>query len=177
MAEKFSATPFGYDQNTTDDWSPQLGQWGFGPDEDSLAGVITRNTVNGRRTYVLVQNASGGTLAAGQALQFTSTFYGRKVTKSAIFSAICGFAPPAISGSITNTIPNLAYFWMVKEGFTSVLKDASALVEKSQIEASATAGQVKANAGSAYSGTLAGTAIEANAGASSLTRAYVNCQW
>lgn len=173
-----SVTPFAYDTYSTDDWSAQLGQVGRGPDTDSVAGTVTANSANGKRTYVLVYNNSGGTLAAGQALKFYAAFFGTKVDKSSVGVSLAGFAPPVINGSTSNTIPAASYFWMVREGFTSVLKTTAAVLEGDQLETSATAGQVKSNSGTGAMDIQGGTFIAANATASAvLTRAYVNCTW
>lgn len=173
-----SVVGFPYDKYTTDDWSAQLTQKGHGPDTDNIAGTVTVNKPNGRRRYVLVYNNSGGTLPAGCALMFSATFHGSKVVKCTSGSRICGFVPPVIDGSVSNTIAAASYFWMVVEGYTSVLKSTANVTETDQIEPAATAGQIKSNSGTGYSGILAGTILATDTGGTAtLVRAYVNCQW
>lgn len=177
MADK-KYVPFAPGGYSTEDWSAFLGMRVFGDDVDTLNGVVTRNSVQGQREYVLVQNAQGDTLAAGNALKFTTGYFGTKVAKATAGASITCFAPPAINGSASNTIPDGAYFWAVKEGFTSVLKSTAHVTENTQMEASSTDGAVKVNSGTAYSDVVAGTFIAADSsGNSVLVRAYANCQW
>lgn len=179
MDGRTSINQFPFYQTSTDDWSAQLGQMGFGPDQDlQSGGTLVVNSVNGRRRYVFVQNDSGVALSTGMALKFTAGNYGTKVTKSSAGAKVCGYVPPSVNGASTNTVAIGAYFWMVVEGFTSVLKTTANVTEADEIEASATAGQVKANSGSGLSDVLAGTFIATDSGGTSnLVRAYANCQW
>ena len=173
-----SSTPFPFDSYDTSDWSAQLTQKGHGPDTDSISGTVTVNKANGRRRYVLVYNNSGGTLPAGCALKFSATYFGSYVVKATSGSRIVGFVPPTILGSASNTIPAASYFWMIVEGYASVLKSTANVTEGDQIETAATAGQIKSNSGTGYSGVLAGTIIATDTGGTSnLVRAYINCQW
>lgn len=172
-----SVNQFPFDTYSTEDWSAFLGQRGRCDDQDVLNGSPVRNS-NGRREMVLVYNNSGGTLACGNSLKFDTGYFGTKVVKCTTGVSIAGYVPPAINGSASNTIPAGAYFWMVKEGFTSVLKSTADVTEGTQIKNSATAGQVAVNSGTASYDVVAGTFIAADSGGTSnLVRAYANCQW
>ena len=178
MADVSSASPFDQGTYSTDaGYAPLRGQKRFAADVDTLAGVQTENS-KVTRTLVLVKNSSGGTLACGVALQFDTAGWGQNVKKAVSGGHIRGYAPCVINGSITNTIPDGAYFYMVKEGPTKVLKSTANVAVDDLIEQAATAGQVKASAGTGYPGVLGGSFIVTDAGGTSnLVRAYANCQW
>lgn len=178
MADVSSASPFAQDTYSTDSGYAALrGQKRFAADIDTVAGVQTQNS-KVTRELVLVKNTSGGTLACGVALQFDSAGWGLNVIKAVSGGHIRGYVPCVINGSITNTIPANAYFWMVKEGPTKVLKSTANVAVDDLIEQAATAGQVKSSAGTGYPGVLGGSFIAADSsGNSVLVRAYANCQW
>lgn len=178
MADQSSANPFAQDTYSTDaGYAPLRGQKRFAADIDTIAGVQTENS-KVQRTLVLVKNTSGGTLACGVALQFDTAGWGLNVKKAVTGGHIRGYVPCVIQGSISNTIPANAYFYMVKEGPTKVLKSTADVAVDDLIEQAATAGQVKASAGTGYPGVLGGSFIAADAGGTSnLVRAYANCQW
>lgn len=178
MADVSSASPFAQDTYSTDSGYAALrGQKRFAADIDTVAGVQTQNS-KVTRELVLVKNTSGGTLACGVALQFDSAGWGLNVIKAVSGGHIRGYVPCVINGSITNTIPANAYFWMVKEGPTKVLKSTANVAVDDLIEQASTAGQVKSSAGTGYPGVLGGSFIAADSsGNSVLVRAYANCQW
>lgn len=178
MADVSSVNPFPQDTYSTDaGYAPLRGQKRFASDIDNVAGVQTENS-KVTRTLVLVKNSSGSTLACGVALQFDTAGWGQNVKKAVSGGHIRGYAPCVINGSITNTIPDGAYFWMVKEGPTKVLKSTANVAVDDLIEQAATAGQVKASAGTGYPGVLGGSFIAADTSSTSvLVRAYANCQW
>lgn len=172
------ASAFKKDTYSTDaGYADLCGQFTVADDDDTTAGVYSSYS-NVGRTLVLVKNTSGGTLPCGAALQFDTAGWGLNVKKAVSGGHIRGYVPPVINGSISNTIPANAYFWMVKEGGTSVLKSTANVAVDDLIEAAATAGQVAAGAGTGYAGVLGGSFIAADtSGNSVLVRAYANCQW
>lgn len=178
MSDQSSCSPFAKDDYSTDaGYAPLRGQKRFAKDSDITAGVLTTNS-NVDRVLVLVKNTSGGTLPCGAALQFDTAGWGLNVKKAVSGGHIRGYVPPVIQGSITNTIPANAYFYMVKEGPTSVLKSTANVAVDDLIEQAATAGQVKSSAGTGYPGVLGGSFLATDAGGTSnLVRAYANCQW
>lgn len=179
MDGRTSINAFPFYESTTDDWSAQLGDIGFGPAQDLQAGgVISIASVNTQRMYALVQNNSGVVLSCGMGLKFSTGFFGLKVDKCSAGVSLAGYVPASVNGSPTNTVAIGAYFWMVVQGFTSVLKTVANIAEGNQIEPSGTAGQLKANSGTGYSDVLGGTFTSTDsAGTSILTPAYANCQW
>ena len=178
MADQSSANPFAQDTYSTDSgYAALCGQKRYAADIDTVAGVQTQNS-KVSRTLVLVKNTSGGTLPTGAALQFDTAGWGKNVKKAVSGGHIRGFVPGVINGSTSNTIPANAYFYMVKEGPTKVLKSTANVAVDDLIEQAATAGQVKSSAGTGYPGVLGGSFIAADSsGNSVLVRAYANCQW
>lgn len=178
MADQSSTSPFAKDTYSTDSGYANLrGQMRFAEDSDTVAGVYTRNSKVDRK-LVLVKNSSGSTLPTGAALQFDTSGWGLNVKKAVSGGHIRGYVPCVINGSASGTIPDGAYFWMVKEGPTKVLKSTANVAVDDLIEQASTAGQVKSSAGTGYPGVLGGSFIAADSsGNSVLVRAYANCQW
>lgn len=179
MDGRTSINAFPFYETSVDDWSAQLGGIGFGPAQDLQAGgSITIASVNTQRMYALVQNNSGVVLSCGMGLKFSAGYFGTKVEKCTSGASLAGYVPASVDGSATNTVAIGAYFWMVVQGFTSVLKTTANIAEGNQIEPSATAGQLKANSGTGYSDVLGGTFTSTDTdGTSILTPAFANCQW
>ena len=96
-------------------------------DQDLVAGTITVNSNISRRA-VFVQNTSGGTLAAGQALNWVSGQWKTQVQACPQGQVPRCFVPGYINGSSSNTIPNNAFFWAYTNGPTSVLSDGTATI-------------------------------------------------
>jgi len=178
MSKPGSVATFPPNSYSTDSgYANQLGLRVRGADADFSGSVLTTNS-QGERELVLVLNDSGGTLVCGQALKFKTGYRGKRVQKSSAGAKIVGYVPPEILGDADATIPDQAYFYMIKEGPTSILKDASTVNEGDQVEASATAGQVKSQSGTGSYQNFSGTAWVTDATASAeLIRAYANCQW
>jgi hypothetical protein len=177
MADQSSASAFAKDTYSLDAGYANLrGQFRYAKDSDTVAGVYTENSQI-ERQLVLVKNTSGGALPTGAALQF-DTAWGQNVKKAVSGGHIRGYVPPVINGSASGTIPDQAYFWMVKVGPTKVLKSTTNVAVDDLIEVSSTSGQVKSSAGTGYPGVLGGSFIAADSsGNSVLVRAYANCQW
>lgn len=178
MADQSSASAFAKDTYSLDAGYANLrGQFRYAKDSDTVAGVYTENS-QVERQLVLVKNTSGGTLPTGAALQFDTAGWGQNVKKAVSGGHIRGYVPPVINGSASGTIPDQAYFWMVKVGPTKVLKSTANVAVDDLIEVASTAGQVKSSAGTGYPGVLGGSFIAADSsGNSVLVRAYANCQW
>ena len=178
MSETCSVSPFEkWDYSTDAGYANLRGQKRFAKDSDIIAGATTDYS-QVQRVLVLVKNTSGGTLPCGAALAFDTAGWGLNVIKAVSGGHIRGYVPPVIRGSVSNTIPANAYFWMVKEGPTKVLKSTANVTVDDLIEQAATAGQVKSSAGTGYPGVLGGSFIATDAGGTAtLVRAYANCQW
>ena len=124
---------------------------------------------------VLVQNTGGVALSPGQALRWVAGGFGTKVQKAANGSPVVGFVPGNIQTAAT--IPDQAFFWMIVRGPTNVLCDTSAILEGSQLEASAaTVGSVRleSTVPAANTRVTAATSFIATGGVAGLYRAYVN---
>ena len=117
------------------------------PDIDfTIASGITSNTQNPRR-LALVQNGSGGTIACGQALEWVSGQWGVQVQPCVAGHPIRCFAPASINGASSNTIANLAFFYAVFSGYTSVLSDGTAIAVNDGLVVGGTTGDVRTDFG------------------------------
>jgi hypothetical protein len=124
------------------------GQHYTGGDIDFPVTPAVTNS-NQQRVLVFVQNLSGGTLAPGDALNFTTGGWAAGVQNCPAGSAIRGYVPGWVNGNQTNTIPNQAFFLMVKEGPTTVATDGTPIPAISDVVVGATSGQVRASFASA----------------------------
>ncbi len=174
MSAQFA--PFPVDQYSTADYSSVVGMEIEAPDEDALTpGATPTINSNAKRKIRLVQNGSGGTFTGGDTLAYVATHYRTQVQKSANGAAIRGAVPYTIFGSKTQTIPNLAYFWMIVKGPTKVKTDGNAITEGDLLETGATNGCVKtdATALAANKSVLGGTAMASAAARGTGAQVYV----
>ena len=136
------ASSLRYGQYTTNDLTALLGDEKHFDDNTATDGYSGSNNSMSRRSCVLVYNTSGGTLAPGNALTFTSAYHRKRVTKTAVGQAIHCFVPAVVNGSVTATIPNNSYFYAVYRGPTKFLRDASTVAIGDPLAVITTAGQV-----------------------------------
>jgi hypothetical protein len=146
------------------------------PDLDILLTGPVMNS-QGLRNVVLVQNTSGSTIAAGTPLNWVSGYWGTQVQPCPVGQIIRGYAPAYVNGSAAMTIPNNAFFMMVKNGPTSALSDGTAIAAGDPIGISqTTAGQVhtltELGGGELYSATTASAAITNTLTATAFSNSY-----
>lgn len=139
--------------------------YGREADGDDFSGMGTyqdaRNSEMPRR-LVLVLNNAGTTLAKGQALKWSTGYYGSKVEKATDGSRICGY----VDGQRPTTIASGAAFYMVKRGPCTVLSDGTAITEGDFVTSGGTTGQVKSlgsSTGLSYTSVADSAAIAATA--------------
>lgn len=172
MPNQNVASPIKKDTYSTDaGYAPLKGQRCSFRDSDVVAGVLTINSQDNREC-VFVKN-SGSAIAAGAALSFST--FGTEVATATVGQKIHGYAPPAINGSVSNTIPASAYFWMIKEGRTSFLGDGSTIAANARVVVSGlTSGAVRSilPSGVVYSATAASTAISDTVTATKFSNSY-----
>lgn len=172
MPNQNVASPIKKDTYSTDaGYSVLKGQRCSFRDSDVVAGVLTVNSQDNREC-VFVKN-SGSAIAAGAALSFST--FGTEVATATVGQKIHGYAPPAINGSVSNTIPANAYFWMIKEGRTSFLGDGSTIAAGDRVVVSGlTSGAVRTSltGGVVYSDVAASTAVSNTTTATKFDKSY-----
>ena len=143
-------------------FSTQVGHVSYFDDVDMVGTVLTRNS-NNERYCIFVKNTSGVAITPGMALNWVAGFWGSQVQACPPGSEIRCYAPSYVRGSTVTTIPNNAYFWAIKEGFTSPLSDGTSLSVDDGLVAGAVAGQVRTDfglgGGEIYSQTVASTVL------------------
>ncbi len=117
-----------------------------GPDVDYGTGSPVTNTP-WQRTYVFVQNLSGGTLSPGVALNFVTAQWRKGVQTCPANSAIRCYAPAYVNGNQTNTIPNNAFFLAVKEGPATFISDGSPIAENDNLVVGSVSGELRTSYG------------------------------
>lgn len=165
------------DYSTSASFATILGQMAEFDDLDLVSTTMTRNT-NNTRECILVKNGSGVAISAGMALSFVSGYWGLQVQAAplTVGSQIRCFAPSYVRGSTSTTIPDGAYFWAVKKGFTSPLSDGTPFAVNDRLVIGATAGQVRADYGTGgglvFSQAAASSAVTATTVATKFDQNY-----
>lgn len=172
MPNQNVAAPIKKDTYSTDaGYAPLKGQRCSFRDSDVVAGVLTINSQDTRECVFVKSGAS--TIAAGAALNFST--FGTDVLTATVGQKIHGYAPPAINGSVSNTIAANSYFWMIKEGRTSFLGDGSTITAGDKVVVSGlTSGAVRSNlaGGVVYSDVAASTAVTNTTTATKFDKSY-----
>lgn len=166
------------DYSTNAGFANNLGQRALFDDVDMVATVLTKNT-NGLRDCVFVKNGSGSAISAGMALVWVTSYWGTQVKAAPTGTTgtrIRCFAPSYVRGSTSTTIPDGAYFWAIKDGYTSPLSDGTAIAIDDKLVVGATAGQVRADSaaggGLIYSSVAASSAVTTSAVATKFDQSY-----
>lgn len=117
-----SYAPFGRGVHVTSIPEGTLGMVKWFPDVDvSVQGTKTKNT-NDMVKCRLVQNDSGGTLAASKFVDYKAGNIGTEVDS---LSGTTSLTAGLVDEYISSAVPNLSYFWIVTEGMATVTTNAT----------------------------------------------------